>query len=86
MNKESELKNNGSIESLSGIFAHYIKEPLTDDGIDDAIGEALFEKHFKSCPTYETMDWETFKNIQWQSEIDDNGKLIIKRVENDTNL
>lgn len=44
------------------------------------------KKHFKSCSTYETMDWETFKNIQWQSSIDDNGKLIIKRVENDTNL
>lgn len=74
-----------SIEDLYGILNPYIDKPLDYD-IDDAIGEALFEKHFKSCPTYENMDWQTFKNIQWQSEIDDNEKPIVKRVENDTNL
>ena len=80
------MKIINSIEDLYGILNPYIDKPLSDDNIDDAIGEALFEKHFKSCSTYETMDWENFKNIQWQSSIDDNGKLIIKRVENDTNL
>lgn len=80
------MKIINSIEDLYGILNPYIDKPLSDDNIDDAIGEALFEKHFKSCSTYETVDWETFKNIQWQSSIDDNGKLIIKRVENDTNL
>ncbi|MDI4498026.1 hypothetical protein E6P70_04085 [Moraxella nonliquefaciens] len=80
------MKIINSIEDLYGILNPYIDKPLSDDNIDDAIRKALFEKYFKSCPTYETMDWETFKNIQWQSSIDDNGKLIIKRVENDTNL
>lgn len=80
------MKIINSIEDLYGILNPYIDKPLSDDNIDDAIGEALFEKHLKSCSTYETMDWETFKNIQWQSSIDDNGKLIIKRVENGTNL
>lgn len=80
------MKIINSIEDLYGILNPYIDKPLSDDNIGDAIGEALFEKYFKSCPTYETMDWETFKNIQWQSSIDDNGKLIIKRVENGTNL
>lgn len=80
------MKEIHSIEDLYGILNPYINKPLSNDDIDDTIGEALFEKHFKSCPTYESMDWGTFKNTQWQSEIDDNRKLTIKRVENDTNL
>lgn len=40
------MKIINSIEDLYGILNPYIDKPLSDDNIDDAIGEALFEKTF----------------------------------------
>ncbi len=69
------------IDSLYGIFQHYTDgKPLTDKDIEDAIGEAMFERNFKCCPTYENMTYEEFNKIEWNAEVDEEtGKISITK-------
>lgn len=48
-------------DALFGIFSHYVKEPLTQDDIDDCLAESGLFTRFKNqtrTPIY--IDWEKY--------------------------